>query len=64
MVKPFQNINVKNEEHGILFKNLLILSDIDKNFHNELLDRIYDSLDDDSLPETYGAEDLLSLIHI
>ena len=58
MVKPFQNINVKNEEHGILFKNLLILSDIDKNFHNELLDRIYDSLDDDSLPETYGAEDL------
>ena len=58
LVKPFQNINVKNEEHGILFKNLLILSDIDKNFHNELLDRIYDSLDDDSLPETYGAEDL------
>ena len=56
LVKPFQNINVKNEEHGILFKNLLILSDIDKNFHNELLDRIYDSLDDDSLPETYGAE--------
>ena len=36
----------------------MILSDIDKNFHNELLDRIYDSLDDDSLPETYGAEDL------
>ena len=58
LVKPFQNINIKNEEHGILFKNLLILSDIDKNFHNELLDRIYDSLDDDSLPETYGAEDL------
>ena len=37
-------------------KNLFIKND--KNFHNELLDRIYDSLDDDSLPETYGAEDL------
>lgn len=58
LVKPFQNINVKNEEHGKLFTNLLTLSEIDKNLHNELLDRIYDSLDDDSLPETYGAEDL------
>ena len=58
LVKPFQNINVKNEEHGKLFTNLLTLSEIDKNLHNELLDRIYDSLDDDSLPETFGAEDL------
>ena len=58
LVKPFQNINVKNEEHGKLFTNLLTLSEIDKNLHNELLDRIYDSLDNDSLPETYGAEDL------
>ena len=58
LVKPFQNINVKNEEHGKLFTNLLTLSEIDRNLHNELLDRIYDSLDDDSLPETFGAEDL------
>ena len=58
LVKPFQNINIKNEEHGKIFTNLLTLSEIDKNLHNELLDRIYDSLDDDSLPETYGAEDL------
>ena len=58
LVKPFQNINIKNEEHGELFRNLLIQSDIDKNIHNELIGRIYDSLDDDSLPETYGAEDL------
>ena len=56
-MKPFQNINIKNEEHGI-FTNLLIQSDIDKNIHNELIGRIYDSLDNDSLPETYGAEDL------
>mgnify|MGYP001483491861 FL=1 len=58
LVKPFQNIYIKNEEHGKLFSNLLTLSEIDKNLHNELLDRIYDSLDDDSLPETFGAEDL------
>ena len=58
LVKPFQNINIKNEQHGILFTNLLTLSEIDKNIHDELLDRIYDSLDNDSLPETYGAEDL------
>tara|TARA_B100000282_G_scaffold14382_1_gene10129 strand:+ start:3740 stop:4672 length:933 start_codon:yes stop_codon:yes gene_type:complete len=58
LVKPFQTINIKNEEHGELFKNLLIQSEIDKNIHRELISRIYDSLDDDSLPETYGAEDL------
>ena len=58
LVKPFQNINIKNEEHGELFINLLTLSEVDKNFHKELVDRIYDSLDDDSLPETFGAEDL------
>jgi type II secretory pathway component PulK len=58
LVKPFQSINIKNEEHGKLFKNLLIQSQIDKNIHTELISRIYDSLDSDSLPETYGAEDL------
>ena len=58
LVKPFQNINVKNEEHGKLFTNLLTLSEIDKNLHNDFLDRKYDSLDDDSLPVTFGAEDL------
>ena len=58
LVKPFQTINIKNEEHGELFKNLLIQSEIDKNIYTELISRIYDSLDDDSLPETYGAEDL------
>ena len=58
LVKPFQNINVKNEVNGELFSNLLTLSDIDRSIHNELIDRIYDALDNDSLPETYGAEDL------
>ncbi|MFL2487638.1 MAG: hypothetical protein EVA99_01860 [SAR86 cluster bacterium] len=58
LVKPFQNINVKNEENGDLFINLLKLSDIDRSIHSELLDRLYDALDNDSLPETYGAEDL------
>lgn len=58
LVKPFQNINVKNEENGDLFTNLLKLSDIDRSLHRELLDRLYDALDNDSLPETYGAEDL------
>ena len=58
LVKPFQNINVKNEENGDLFTNLLKLSDIDRSLHSELLDRLYDALDNDSLPETYGAEDL------
>jgi len=58
LVKPFQNINVKNEVNGELFSNLLKLSDIDRSIHNELIDRIYDALDNDSLPETYGAEDL------
>ena len=58
LVKPFQNINVKNEENGDLFTNLLKLSDIDRSIHSELLDRLYDALDNDSLPETYGAEDL------
>tara|TARA_E500000178_G_scaffold351389_1_gene412384 strand:+ start:10480 stop:11412 length:933 start_codon:yes stop_codon:yes gene_type:complete len=58
LVKPFQNINVKNEVNGQLFTNLLKLSDVDISIHNELLDRLYDALDNDSLPETYGAEDL------
>tara|TARA_B100001093_G_scaffold89442_1_gene81514 strand:+ start:10980 stop:11912 length:933 start_codon:yes stop_codon:yes gene_type:complete len=58
LVKPFQNINVKNEAHGELFKRLLILSEVDRAIHNELLDRLYDALDNDALPETYGAEDL------
>ena len=58
LVKPFQNINVKNEKNGDLFTNLLKLSDIDRSIHSELLDRLYDALDNDSLPETYGAEDL------
>jgi len=58
VVKPFQNINVKNEENGDLFTNLLTLSDIDRSIHRELIDRLYDALDNDSLPETYGAEDL------
>ena len=58
LVKPFQNINVKNEVNGQLFTNLLKLSDVDRSIHNELLDRLYDALDNDSLPETYGAEDL------
>ena len=58
LVKPFQNINVKNEAHGELFTNLLKLSDLEQTLHKELLDRLYDALDDDSLPETYGAEDL------
>ena len=55
LVKPFQNINVKNEENGELFTNLLTLSDIDRSIHRELLDRLYDALDNDSLPETYGC---------
>ncbi len=58
LVQPFQNINVKNEINGELFLNLLKLADVNKSQHNELLDRLYDALDDDSLPETYGAEDL------
>ena len=58
LVKPFQNINVKNEVNGQLFTNLLKLSDVDRSIHNELIDRLYDALDNDSLPETYGAEDL------
>ena len=58
LVKPFQNINVKNEVNGLLFTNLLKLSDVDRSIHNELIDRLYDALDNDSLPETYGAEDL------
>ena len=48
LVKPFQNINVKNEENGDLFTNLLKLSDIDRSLHSELLDRLYDALDNDS----------------
>ncbi len=58
LVKPFQNINVKNEVNGQLFNNLLKLSDVDRSINNELIDRLYDALDNDSLPETYGAEDL------
>ena len=58
LVKPFRNIYVKNDLIGELFKNLLRLSDIDRNKYNELLDLLYDSLDTDRLPEAFGAEDL------
>ena len=58
LVKPFQNIYVKNEENGELFENFLELSQVEKIYHNELINRLYDAMDTDSLPETYGAEDL------
>ena len=58
LVKPFQNIYIKNEVHGELFENFLELSQVEKIYHNELINRVYDAIDTDSLPETYGAEDL------
>ena len=58
LVKPFQNIYIKNEVHGELFENFLELSQVEKIYHNELINRLYDAIDTDSLPETYGAEDL------
>ena len=58
LVKPFQNIYIKNELHGELFENFLELSQVEKIYHNELINRLYDAIDTDSLPETYGAEDL------
>ena len=58
LVKPFQNIYIKNEAHGELFENFLELSQVEKIYHNELINRLYDAIDTDSLPETYGAEDL------
>ena len=58
LVKPFRNIYVKNELVGERFKNFLKINEIDRNKHREFLDRLYDSLDTDSLPEPFGAEDL------
>ena len=58
LVKPFRNIYVKNEFVGEHFKNFLKGSEIDRNKHREFIDRLYDSLDTDSLPEPFGAEDL------
>lgn len=58
LVKPFRNIYVKNEFVGEHFKNFLKVSEIDRNKHREFIDRLYDSLDTDSLPEPFGAEDL------
>tara|TARA_B100000214_G_scaffold363498_1_gene329068 strand:- start:517 stop:1452 length:936 start_codon:yes stop_codon:yes gene_type:complete len=58
LVKPFRNIYVKNVENGELFNNFLRIIDLDRNKHRELLDLIFDSLDSDSLPEPFGAEDL------
>ena len=37
---------------------VLNVSEIDRNKHREFIDRLYDSLDTDSLPEPFGAEDL------
>tara|TARA_Y100001970_G_scaffold100726_1_gene126523 strand:- start:229 stop:1164 length:936 start_codon:yes stop_codon:yes gene_type:complete len=58
LVKPFRNIYVKNDLHGELFKTFLKVNEIDSNKHREFLDLLYDSLDSDSLPESFGAEDL------
>lgn len=58
LVKPFREIYVKNDDNGNFFQNLLIYSDIDKTKHREIIDRLYDSLDTDRLPEPFGAEDL------
>tara|TARA_B100001540_G_scaffold225789_1_gene200042 strand:- start:179 stop:1114 length:936 start_codon:yes stop_codon:yes gene_type:complete len=58
LVKPFRNIYVKNDLHGELFKTFLKINEIDSNKHREFLDLLYDSLDSDSLPESFGAEDL------
>ncbi len=58
LIKPFRSIYVKNELVGERFKNFLKISDVDRNKHREFIDRLYDSLDTDSLPEPFGAEDL------
>ena len=58
LVKPFRNIYVKNELVGERFKNFLKVSEIERIKHREFLDRLYDSLDTDNLPEPFGAEDL------
>ncbi len=58
LVKPFRELYVKNISNGDLFSNFLKFNEIDINKHRELIDRLYDSLDSDSLPEPFGAEDL------
>ncbi len=58
LVKPFQNIYVKNEENARNFEILLEISQVEKIYHDELINRLFDALDTDSLPETFGAEDL------
>ena len=49
---------MKNITNGDIFSNFLKFNEIDINKHRELIDRLYDSLDSDSLPEPFGAEDL------
>ena len=46
----------------IYFQNFLKFNEIDINKHRELIDRLYDSLDSDSLPEPFGAEDLFYIL--
>ena len=58
LVKPFRSIYVKNEDNGLFFENLLLINNIDRTKHRELIDRLYDALDSDRLPEPFGAEDL------
>ena len=58
LVKPFRELYVKNVTNGDLFSNFLKFNEIDINKYRELIDRLYDSLDSDSLPEPFGAEDL------
>ena len=57
-MKPFRSIYVKNEDNGLFFENLLLINNIDRTKHRELIDRLYDALDSDRLPEPFGAEDL------
>ena len=63
LVKPFRSIYVKNEDNGLFFENLLLINNIDRTKHRELIDRLYDALDSDRLPEPFGAEDLFYTTH-
>ena len=58
LVKSKNGITEKNDENVLNFLVFLSKSFVNKNSHIEFLHRIVDSIDTNSFPETYGAEDL------
>ena len=57
LVKKTKNTYIPNKNNIVIFKRLLIFSEVENNLIDEAIDQIIDWIDGDSNPRAYGLED-------